>query len=87
MKQDLGWEKLRLSIYTKLKNYNMLLTIGLYFGYSCKDIIEKIAVSFPKLICFRAKEWAKLKKFIYCRLSKAIKICISSANHYDTSPH
>lgn len=33
---------------TKLNNLNMLMTIALYFIYSCKDLIEKIAKAFPK---------------------------------------
>jgi hypothetical protein len=57
MKQDFKWEKMRLASYTKLKNLNMLITISLYFVSSCKDVIEKIVVAFPKIICFRPKGW------------------------------
>ncbi|MBW6514832.1 MAG: hypothetical protein K0B87_08780, partial [Candidatus Syntrophosphaera sp.] len=73
--------------YTKLKNLNMLLTLALYFIYSCKDIIVKIAEAFPKLICFRAKDWAKLQQFVYYRISQVMQNCLSSSRHYDTSPY
>ncbi len=33
----------------------MLMTLALYFICSCKDLIDKIAVAFPKIICFRKK--------------------------------
>jgi hypothetical protein len=87
MKQDLSWESMRLASYTKLKNLNMLLTLALYFIYSCKDVILKIAEAFPKLICFRNKEWAKLKQFAYYRISQVLQICLRSTRHYDTSPY
>lgn len=87
MKQDLGWEKMRLSSYDKLKNLNMLLTLALYFIYSCKDVIEIIATAFPKIICFRKRDWAKLRKFPYYRLSQAIQLCCKRTNHYNTSPY
>lgn len=87
MKQDFAWEKMRLASYTKLKNLNMLLTISLYFVYSCKDVIEKIAAAFPKLICFVAKDWGKLHKFMYYRLSQVLQICLCRTTHYDKSPY
>jgi hypothetical protein len=52
MKQDYRWEKMRVSSYTKLKNLNTLMILSLYFVYSCKDSIERIAAAFPKIICF-----------------------------------
>ncbi len=87
MKQDLGWEHMRLASYTKLKNFNMLLTSALYFIYSCKDVIDKIAVAFPKLICFETKDWAKLQRFMYYRICQVMQICLRRTKHYDTSPH
>ena len=87
MKQDLGWEGMRLASYTKLKNLNMLLTLALYFIYSCKDIIVKIAEAFPKLICFRNKDWAKLQQFVYYRICQVMQVCLRSTRHYDTSPY
>lgn len=87
MKQDLNWESMRLASYTMLKNLNMLLALALYFCYSCKDIIAKIAEAFPKLICFRNKDWAKLQQFIYYRISRVMQICLRSTRHYDTSPY
>lgn len=87
MKQDFQWEKMRLADYTKLKNLNMLMTISLYFVYSCKDVIEKIAAAFPKLVCFRKKDWSKLDKFMYYRLCQVIRLCLSSVRHYNTSPY
>ncbi|MEF3693757.1 MAG: transposase [Candidatus Cloacimonadota bacterium] len=87
MKQDLGWEGMRLASYTKLKNLNMLLTMALYFIYSCKDIIVKIAEAFPKLICFRNKDWAKLQQFVYYRICQVMQECLRSTRHYDTSPY
>ncbi len=87
MKQDLNWESMRLASYTKLKNLNMLLALALYFIYSCKDVIVKIAEAFPKLICFRNKDWAKLQNFVYYRISQVIQICLRSTRHYNTSPY
>lgn len=87
MKQDFKWEKMRLASYTKLKNLNMLMTISLYFVYSCKDVIEKIAVAFPKIICFRPKDWGKLHGFVYYRIAQVLQICLSRTKHYDTSPY
>jgi len=87
MKQDLGWENMRLARYTKLKNFNMLLTAALYFIYSCKDVIDKIAVAFPKLICFASKDWAKLQRFMYYRICQVLQICLCRTKHYDTSPY
>lgn len=87
MKQDLGWERMRLASYTKLKNLNMLLTLALYFIYSCKDIIVKIAEAFPKLICFKTKDWAKLQQFVYYRISQVMQICFRNNRHYNTSPY
>ncbi len=86
-KQDFKWEKMRLASYTKLKNLNMLMTISLYFVYSCKDVIEKIAVAFPKIICFRPKDWGKLHGFVYYRIAQVLQICLSRTTHYDTSPY
>lgn len=76
-----------LASYTKLKNLNMLMTISLYFVYSCKDVIEKIAAAFPKLICFKVKDWVKLHKFVYYRLCQVIQLCFRSFTHYDTLPY
>lgn len=87
MKQDLNWESMRLASYTKLKNLNMLLTLALYFIYTCKDITMKIAMAFPKLICFNKKDWAKLQQFVYYRISQVIQICLRRTQHYDTSPY
>lgn len=86
MKQDFGWEKMRLASYTKLKNMNMLMTVALYFVYSCKDAIEKIAAAFPKIVCFRTMDWGKLHKFVYYRISQVLQICLKHTFHYDTSP-
>lgn len=87
MKQDLGWEGIRLASYTKLKNINMLLTLALYFIYSCKDIIMKLADAFPKIICYQANDWAKLQQFIYYRISQVLQLCYRISRHYDTSPY
>ena len=87
MKQDLGWEKMRLGSYDKLKNLNMLLTIALYFIYSCKDVIEKIAIAFPKIICPSKSDWAKIKKFVYYMICKALMSCFDNTIHYNTSPY
>ncbi|HQJ41039.1 MAG TPA: transposase [Exilispira sp.] len=87
MKQDLGWESIRLASYTKLKNLNMFLTLALYFIYSCKEIITKLAVAFPKIICYQTKDWAKLQQFIYYRISQVLQICYRISRHYDTSPY
>ena len=87
MKQDLQWEKMRLASYLKLKNLNMLMTISLYFVYSCKDMIEKIAEAFPKIICFRTKDWGKLHQFVYYRLCQVIRICLQRVTHYNKSPY
>jgi hypothetical protein len=87
MKQDLQWEKMRVASYVKLKNLNMLMIISLYFIYSCKDVIEKIAEAFPKIICFRKKDWAKLRQFVYYRLCQVLKICLQRTTHYNTSPY
>jgi len=87
MKQDLGWESIRLASYTKLKNMNMLLTLALYFIYKCKDVIHKIAEAFPKLICYRKKDWYKLYQFMYYRISHALQSCLCDTNHYDKSPY
>lgn len=87
MKQDFCWEQMRLASYSKLKNLNMLLTLALFFTYSCKDVIIKIAEAFPKLMCFRKKDWAKLHQFTYYRISDVLQICLFNALHYDTSPY
>ena len=87
MKQDLQWENMRLASYIKLKNLNMLLTISLCFIYSCKDMIEKIAEAFPKLICYRKEDWQKLRKFVYYRLCQVLKFCLQRVTHYNTSPY
>jgi hypothetical protein len=73
--------------YTKLKNLNMLMAVALYFVYSCKDAIKRIAVGFLKTICFRAKDWKKLHKFIYYRISQVSHICLKHTSHYNTSPY
>lgn len=86
MKQDLQWEKMLVRSYDKLKNLNMLMTLALYFIYSCRDLIEKIAVAYPKLVCFRKKEWSMLYKFSYYRLSKVSKLIFLWNRYYDTSP-
>ena len=86
MKQDLQWEKMRVRSYDKLKNLNMLMTLALYFIYSCKDVIEKIAVAFPKIICFRKNDWHKLHKFSYYRLSQVSQIIFLWIKHYNKSP-
>ncbi len=83
MKQDLQWEKMRLASYVKLKNLNMLMTISLYFVYSCKDMIEKIAEAFPKIIGFRKKDWGKLHQFVYYRLCQVLRICLQRVTHYN----
>ena len=87
MKHDFKWESMRLASYTKLKNLNMLMTISLYFVYSCKDAIEMIAAAFPRIICFRKKDWGKLHKFVYYRIAQVLQICLNRALHYDTSPY
>jgi len=87
MKQDYRWEKIRVSSYTKLKNLNMLMTLALYFVYSCKDSIERIAAAFPKIICFRKNDWKKLHNFVYYRICQALKKCFDRTYHYNTSPY
>ena len=63
----------------------MLLLLALYLIYSCKDIMLKIADAFPKLICFRTKDWAKLQKFVCYRISHVMQCCLRSNMYYDTS--
>ncbi|MDP3113596.1 MAG: transposase [Candidatus Cloacimonadaceae bacterium] len=47
MKQDLKWKGMRLASYTGLKNLNTLLSLALYFIYSCKGLITKLAEEYP----------------------------------------
>ena len=51
------------------------------------DGIDKIAVAYPKLICFETKDWAKLQRFMYYRICQVMQICLRRTKHYDTSPH
>jgi len=87
MKNDLKIERMRLASYTGLKNLNMLMWVALYFIYSIKKYIIKIAQAFPKLICFTTKDWKRLFEFAYYRLSQFLSLCFLGVRFYDKSPY
>lgn len=87
MKNDLKIEKMRLATYTGLKNLNMLMWIALYFIYSIKKDIIRIAQAFPKLICFTNKDWKRLFEFTYYRIAQFLSICFLEVRFYNKSPY
>jgi len=87
IKQSYNWEKMRLASFTGLENLNMLLFLAVYFVYSSKEMIVRLAVTFPKLICFKNKDWAKLHKFMYYRIAQVFRLCFDRLTFYNTSPY
>ena len=55
-------------IWVKLKNLNMLMTITLYFVFSCKDVVDRVAEAFSRITCFKNRDWSKLRQFVHYRL-------------------
>lgn len=85
MKKNLKIEKMRLASYTGLKNLNMLMWVALYFIYSAKRYIIKIALVFPKFFCFTKNDWKKLMEFSYYRLAQVLSRCFLAIRFYDNS--
>jgi len=74
MKKVQLWEKMRLRSYIRLKDLIMLMTMELYFSYSCRVLIEKIAEVYAELACFRKKDWSVLHKLSDYELSKVSQV-------------
>jgi hypothetical protein len=87
IKQSYHWESMRLATITGLENLNMLLLLAVYFVYSSKEMITRLALAFPKLIFFDKNDWAKLQKFMYYRIAQAFKLCFARATFYNKSPY
>ena len=87
IKQSYNWEKMRLATFTGLENLNMLLLLATYFVYSSKEVIVRLALAFPKIICFKKKDWTKLQTFMYYRIAQAFRLCFERVTFYNKSPY
>lgn len=86
LKQDFGWEEMKLMRYQSLKNLNALFWLVVCFLYSLKGMVTGLKACFPSIFIDRKSDWKNKKTFIYYRLTSAISLCFSKVKKYTITP-
>ncbi len=86
LKQDFGWEEMRLMRYQSLKNLNALFWLVVCFLYSLKGMVQGLKACFPSIFIDRKSDWNNKKSFIYYRLTSAISLCFNKVEKYSITP-
>jgi len=86
LKQDFGWEEIKLMRYQSLKNLNALFWLVVCFLYSLKSMVPGLKTCFSSIFIDRKSDWGEANYFIYYRLTNAIAICFSKVEKYTIKP-
>ncbi len=81
IKNDYGWEKIKLQNYNRLQNMNTILWIAISFLYSL-DRWKYLLVKTFAYIMTERKKLSELKHFIYYKLTSIIQYCFNKVSLY-----
>ena len=83
VKQNYGWEEIRLQSYQSLKNMNALLWVMIGFVYSLKEFAFQFAEAFPQLMLDSSKDLERFYDFfIYYRIFQVVKYIFIHKEQY-----
>ena len=83
VKQDYGWEKMRLMSYTGLKNMNQLLLLTMCYVYSLKSYAYQLLQSFPHIMGYSNRLWKQIYDFALYKITKVLSHCFAHVTRYN----
>lgn len=87
LKQDFGWEQIRLLQYHRLKNLNAIFWLAVCFLYSMDRDISGLQLLMMSAFIERAKDWERRGFFIYYRLTYVVSECFRWFEWYWIKPN
>ncbi len=86
LKQDFGWEQIRLLQYHRLKNLNAIFWLAVCFLYSMITDVPGLQSIMMSAFIERKRDWKRRGYFIYYRLTYVISECFRWFDWYWIKP-
>ncbi len=82
IKQDFGWEGMRLGKLKRMKLLNTILWIAVGFLYNLQSMKYEFIKAFPYLMLDKKSKIKKIPEFLFYRITLVVKTCFSTAKRY-----